>query len=229
MSAPKLNPYTQAIKNCLDGLEHSKGIPTLDKSTAQFLANMIQGRFVQYLISRVSLDLNIGRTMDKELSMVLMKLLTDKFFTVFREKVKLNPQIVAQVAIRITETEQESTDTIEIQDQLYQYICENFFDYIYFDYLIRWLETSAEVERIAFVARVDQTIENPKIQRAIRHILREDKTGIIPMLFNRYLNKERVDRLIGLVKSGDWRIEAQFIESQTTPTISWREFMSRLN
>lgn len=229
MSAPKLNPYTQAIQNCLDGLDQSEGNPALDKSTAQFLANMIQGRFVQYLIVRVSLDLKIGRTMDKELSMVLMKLLTDKFFTVFREKVKADPQIVFQVAVRITENERENPEAMAQQDKLYQYICEHFFDYIYFDYLIRWLETSADVERIAFVARIDQTIDNSKIQRAIRHILREDKTGIIPMLFNRYLDKHRLDRLISLVKSGDWRIEAQFIESQATPIIAWREFMTRLH
>ncbi|MDT8445722.1 MAG: hypothetical protein RRB13_02340 [bacterium] len=225
----KLNPYTQAIKNCLDGLDPEDPNPDLDGSTAQFLANMIQGRFVQYLITRVALDAGIGgRGMEKELSLVFMQLLTDKFFLVFREKVKELPEVVLVIARKITDTEVRDPDNLEAADILYRNICRRHFDYHYFEYLIKWLATSPEVERIVFLAQVQEKVPQPKVQRAIRHILRDDKAGVIPSLFARYLNKNRMERMVGLVKSGDWRLEANFLETEAAPAIAWRRYMAEI-
>lgn len=223
----KLNPYTQAIKNCLDGLDSAN--PELDQSTAQFLANMIQGRFVQYLITRVATDAGIsGRGMEKELSLVFMQLLTDKFFSVFREKVKSDPSVVLVIARKITEAELREPDNLDQADILYRNICRRHFDYHYFEYLIKWLASSPEVQRIVFVAQVEEKVPQPKVQRAIRHILGQDKTGVIPPLFARYMNKNRMERLAGLVKTGDWRLEAAFLEREAAPLIAWRQFMAEI-
>ncbi|OGH00366.1 MAG: hypothetical protein A2600_10480 [Candidatus Lambdaproteobacteria bacterium RIFOXYD1_FULL_56_27] len=225
----KLNPYTQAIQNCLEGLPANNPNPELDSSTAQFLANMIQGRFVQYLIVRIATDHNIlGRGLEKELSLVFMNLLTDKFFAVFREKVKADPSLVLIIARKITEAELADPDDLEVSDILYRNLCRRYFDYIYFDYLLVWLSTSPEVERIVFLAQVEMKLADTKVQRAIRHILRDDKAGIVPLLFNRYLGKGRLERLVSLVTSGDWRLEAAFLESRAAHGRAWREFMAQI-
>ncbi|OGG96294.1 MAG: hypothetical protein A2508_01365 [Candidatus Lambdaproteobacteria bacterium RIFOXYD12_FULL_49_8] len=224
----KLNPYTQAIKNCLDGLD--PGNPALDQPTSQFLANMIQGRFVQYLIQRTVTDHEIvGQGMEKELSLVFMTLLTEKFFAVFREKVKARPACVLAIAQKITEIELTHPDDLAQADQLFAEICRDHFDYRHFDYLLKWLSTRPETERIVFSAQVSQKIADARLSRAIRHILQNDKTGIIPVLFSRYLSKNRLERLASLVFTGDWRIEAGYVEMQYSQTIAWRRFMQQMS
>ena len=224
---PRLNPYTKAIKNCLDGLDEATR--ELDQSTSQFLANMIQGRFVQYLIQRISVDHGIeGQGMDKELSMVFMTLLTEKFFAVFREKVKERPDCVLAIAQKIAATEIEAPDDLEAADLVYAEICRGHFDYQHFGYLLKWLATSPETERIVFSAQLTQKVPDQRLSRAIRHILQNDKTGVVPHLFSRYLAKNRLERLSSLVVTGDWRIEASFVELQSAQTIAWRQFMAQI-
>ena len=88
MQAKNLNPYTQAIWNCLQQFQGVEGVPELDEKTSQFLANMVQGRFLQYLVTRMCEYYSIqDKDLEKQLSMVLMTILGNKFFNVFKRMI----------------------------------------------------------------------------------------------------------------------------------------------
>ena len=228
MEQVALNPYTRALKNCLSQFPDSDEVPELDETTAQFLANMIQGRFLQYLATRMCQYYEINdKEQEKQLIMVLMTILSDKFFVVFREKVKAKPEIVYTIARKITSYEIANTGQLRT-DALYRSICKKYFAYENFEVIMQWINTNPEVEKIVFLAQVQKRIKDAALIRAIYYILQNDKNGVAPIVFNRYLEKGRVERLRSIVTKGDWKIEAAFVEKELSKIISLRRYMDRI-
>jgi len=229
MKPDKLNPYTQAMVNCLQPFTEKGESTELDKTTSQFLANMIQGRFLQYMVTRICQRYEVtSKDLQKQLNMVMMTLLSDKFFAVFREKVIKKPEIVLKIARKITSTEmQHGYNSIRI-DALYRGISRHYFDYLNFKIITRWINTNPDVEKIIFLSRIEKLINDTSLIKALVYILQNDKHGIVPTVFNRYLKKNKLERLSNLVRSGDWRIEASYIQKQSSKMINWREYMKSL-
>ncbi len=229
MVAIKLNPYTKAMLNCLQQFANSKKNPKLDDTTAQFLANMIQGRFLQYLTTRICNKFNIiDKDLEKKLTMSLMSILSDKFFAVFREKVKAKPEIVYLIAQKITSNESCNRNNNIRTDAFFRGISRRYFEYQNFKIILQWIDTNPEIERIIFVSRIQNRVKDASLIKALLYIIQNDKDGIAPSIFNRYLNKDKLDRLNNLVKSGDWKIEASFVQQQNAKMINWREYMKSL-
>ncbi|MCP4754203.1 MAG: hypothetical protein GY866_25230 [Proteobacteria bacterium] len=229
MKSGKLNPYTQAMKNCLQQFPENGEIPELDETTSQFLANMIQGRFMQYLITRICQNYEVtDKDLEKQLSMVMMTILSDKFFVVFREKVRKKPEIVYKIAKKITAIEAIHADHTVRIDALFRGISRHYFEYQNFKIIFQWINTNPDVEKIVFLSRIQKRIKDSSLIKALIYILQNDKYGITPTVFNRYLNKNKIERLSGLVKSGDWKIEAAFVQQQSAKMINWREYMKTL-
>ncbi len=230
MNAVKLNPYTQALSNCLSQFDGKDEVPELDESTSQFLANMIQGRFLQYLVTRICDYYEItDKALEKKLLMAMMNILRDKFFAVFREKVKEKPEIVYKVARKITTNETSGKPLSSIRtDALYGNICKKYFEYQNFNIILQWVNTNPEVEKIVFLSQVQKRIHDSNLIKALHYIIQNDKYGIAPIVFNRYLNKNKIDRLDNLVKTGEWELEAAFVEDSSAKMITWRNYMSHL-
>jgi len=229
MQPIKLNPYTQAMKNCLEQYPDSDDIPELDETNSQFLANMIQGRFLQYLVTRICIHFNINnKGVEKQLSMTMMNLLSDKLFAVFREKVRRNPNMVYEVARKITKFELAHSDKeISIND-LFQDISLAYFEYQNLRTIMRWIFDNPEIEKTVFLSRIESQISDPSLVRTLTYIIQNDKHGIAPAIFNRYLNKNKIERLSNIVKNGDWKIEAAFVQTQSAKLINWREYMKSM-
>ncbi len=229
MEKAQLNPYTKAMLNCLQQFKDCEDLPELDDTNSQFLANMIQGRYLQFLASRICVHYDItDKDLEKRLTMSLMRILSDKFFAVFREKVKANPEIVYLIAKRITETEGScDCDAIKL-DRFFMEISGKFFKYKNFQLILRWIDTNPEVERIIFLSRVQKKIKDTALVKALMYIVQNDKDGITPAVFNRYLNKNRLERLKHIVNNGDWRIEALFVQQQNAKLINWRNYMNSI-
>lgn len=229
MEAPKLNPYTQAMKNCLLQLNECGADPCLDETNSQFLANMIQGRFLQYLINMICRENDItDKDLEKQLSMVLMNILSDKFFAVFREKVRKRPEIVYKIAKRITAIEELYSQHKPRVDALFRGIGRHYFEYQNFRIILRWIRTNSEVEKIIFLSRIKKKVSDEALLKTLVYILQNDKAGIVPKVFNRYLAKNKIERLEGLVKTGDWKIEAAFVQQKMAGMINWRQYIERL-
>ncbi|NQU66202.1 MAG: hypothetical protein HQ517_18230 [SAR324 cluster bacterium] len=224
-----LNPYTQAMKNCLLQLQESSGAPELNEANSQFLANMIQGRFLQYLITMIC-DTNdiCDKELEKQLSMALMNILCDKFFAVFREKVRKRPEIVYMIAKRITSIEEAYAQHKPRIDALFRGISRHYFEYQNFKIIVRWITTNPEVEKIVFLSRIQKRVKDASLLKALIYILQNDKFGIAPTVFNRYLKKNKIGRLNSLVNTGDWKIEAAFVQQQQSGMINWRQYVEKI-
>lgn len=227
MEAVKLNPYTQAMKNCLEQYPDSDEVPELDETNSQFLANMVQGRFLQYLVMRICIHHGIqNKELEKQLSMAMMNLMSDKLFAVFREKVRRNPNIVYEVARNITKFELIHGDRQISINTLFRDISRDYFEYHDLRTIMRWIFSNPEIEKIVFLSRIQNQITDPILIRTLTYIIQNDKDGIAPTIFNRYLNKDKIERLANIVKSGDWKIEASFVQAQSAKLINWREYMT---
>ncbi len=223
----KINPYTQAMINCLQQFPDDKEAPELDDSTSQFLANMIQGRFLQFLANRICRKYQItDKDLEKKLTMSLMRILSDKFFAVFRQRVSENPEIVYILAQKIASKESGCRNNSEKLDALFMGISRKYFKYQNFEMITRWIYTNPEIEKIIFVSQVQKCLTDSALIKALMYIVQNDKDGIAPSIFNRYLTKNRLDRLDSLVKSGDWKIEAMFVQQENSKMINWRNYMS---
>ncbi|MBU3915852.1 hypothetical protein KKA14_09990 [bacterium] len=229
MTPGKLNPYTKAMLNCLEQYKGCKDTPKLDDTTSQFLANMIQGRFLQYISSRICQYYEIiDKDMEKQLSMSLMKILSDKFFAVFREKVNAKPEIVFIMAKKITSNETCPRNSALRTDAFFRIISKQYFEYQNFQFILRWINSNPEIEKIVFISRIQKRIKDSSLIKALLYIIQNDKDGITPSVFNRYLVKNRLDRLNSLVKSGDWKIEASYVQEQSMKMINWRQYMETI-
>ena len=229
MQTVQLNPYTQAMKNCLEQYPDSDEIPDLDETNSQFLANMIQGRFLQYLVTRICIHFEIAsKELEKQLSMTMMKLLSDKLFAVFREKVRRKPNIVYEVARKITKFELEHGSKVIRINSLFRDISRSYFEYQNLRTIMRWIFSNPEIEKTVFLSRIESKITDPALIRTLNYIVQNDRYGIAPVVFNRYLTKNKIERLSSIVKNGDWKIEASFVQNQSAKLINWREYMESL-
>ena len=227
LSGP-LNPYTKAMLNCLEQF-NGEEMPRLDESNSQFFANMIQGRFLQYLAGRICNNYKItDKDLEKKLTMSLMRILSDKFFAVFREKVKENPEIVYILAKKITANELCCSEDSARIDALFRGISRRFFKYQNLQVIMQWIDTNPEIERIVFISRIQKKIKDSSLLKALMYIVQNDKDGITPSVFNRYLNKNKLGRLESLVKSGDWKLEAMYVQQLNAKMINWRNYMNSL-
>ena len=229
MDANTLNPYTQAIQNCLRQFRHGEGEPELDEPTCQFLANMIQGRFIQYLVSRLCRQYEISdKELENRLIMTLMTILSDTFFAVFREKVDRNRSIVFKIAKRIVSSETTEKSSFQKTDALFRWISKKYFEYQNFEIILKWIHTNSEVEKVIFFSNMQKKIKDPNLTKALQYIVQNDRDGIAPEIFNRYLLKNKIERLHSLIKTGDWRIEAEYVQEQSAKMISWRRYMKSM-
>ncbi|MGK0288601.1 MAG: hypothetical protein ACI86H_000010 [bacterium] len=208
----EINPYTRAMQNCLNDFSPESDLPAVVERNTQFLANMIQGRFLQHLASSIRDYYNIEDIeLEKQLTLALMNILSERFFGVFREKIKANSKIVFLLAKRITRTEfapKRDYDTIR---KLYLGICRRYFDYKNIEMMITWIQQKPEIQKVIFSSHLQKLISNPRDLKILQNILLEDNEGVVPLIFSRYLSKNKHDRLINLVETGEWKIEAEFV------------------
>jgi hypothetical protein len=213
--AARMNPYTKAMVNCLVQLE-GQDTSSIDKQTSQFLTNMVQGRFLQYLAERMSAFHELDDPeLEKQLMMCLMGMMSQSFFAVFREKVNEKPEIALMIAQKITHHETAESHLEGLRtDKLYLGIVRKYFDYENIEMIFKWIAENPEIQKILILAQFKRLIEDPHCQQSFQHILYEDKEGITPMVFTRHLEKQRKERLVSLVETGDWQIEARFIQER---------------
>lgn len=229
MDTTQLNPYTKAMVNCLVQYEETETPPSLDDTTNQFLANMIQGRFLHYLANRICHNYDISdRELEKRLTLTLTRILSDKFFAVFREKVREKPEIVYELARKITNMEMNEHISSSRLDAFFWGISRKYFKYRDSRTIMRWIDTNPEIERIVFISRVRKHIEDSSLLKALMYIVQNDRDGIAPAVFNRYLNKNKLGRLGNIVRTGDWKIEAMFVQQQLAKLINWRNYINSI-
>ena len=230
MTQPTIDPYTQAMLNCLEQFKDMDTDPDLDEPTCQFLTNMIQGRFVKYLATRMSQFHEFeDQDLENKLMMTLMSIFSNKFFSVFREKVNRNRNIVYKIAKRIVHSETVREVSPRATDRLYIWISRKYFDYMNFDLILKWISTNSEIEKIVFLSAINKKITNPSLVKALHYIIQSDHDGITPIIFGRYLYKNKIDRLNDIIRSGEWRLEDGYDQERYAKLITWRQYMDQMS
>ncbi|MBT6499588.1 MAG: hypothetical protein HOK67_06760, partial [Deltaproteobacteria bacterium] len=113
-------------------------------------------------------------------------------------------------------------------DALFRGISRHYFEYQNFKIIVRWITTNPEVEKIVFLSRIQKKVKDASLLKTLIYILQNDKLGIAPTVFNRYLIKNKIDRLNSLVKTGDWKIEAAYVQQQLSGMINWRQYVEKI-
>lgn len=149
----KVNPYTVALTNCLENLNKSFDEASKDRSTVQFLTNMVQGRMLDHLIKRIAKYYHIkDPDFEKELTTILVEVFSSNLFTRFRQKVDENPLLVFKIAKRIGDVETKSYENPAIQEErtnrLYLGILYNHLEYNHVEDVIQTLNSDPQIQKL---------------------------------------------------------------------------------
>lgn len=154
----EMNPYCQAIIDCFVQKQGDLTPEKIDDTTCQFLSNMIQGMFIQFLVRKVSENYKItDEELEKHLLLVMTKILNDNFFVIFREKTHNDKEVVYQLAQRITEMV-EMGDNRKPTDTICHWITQTYTGYQCTGLIMQWICNTPEFEKIIWLAQVHQRV-----------------------------------------------------------------------
>lgn len=156
--ALEINPYCRAITDCFEKKVGTLKLNDEDETTCQFLSNMIQGMFTQFLVQKVSESFEIvDDALEKQLMLMMTKILNDNFFVIFREKTHNNKEVVFQLARRISEL--DKTDISANKSEIIcHWITETYTNYHCTGLIMKWICSTPEFEQIIFLAQIHRRV-----------------------------------------------------------------------
>lgn len=201
--------YTQAMAKCL----RSAGQP-LGRSTVHTLINLVQGRMLEYLADRICREYSIEDPVARQRIVdVLLGIFSDEFFAVFRHKVELQPQLVAEIARRIVRKESGADARVRpgAPDRLYPAIFRRYFEYRHPAHLLEVVESDVEIQKIILRTLLQRRVGDPQQRRRILDLLEADSDGVAPSLFLDYVKQDKLSLLFDKVESGEWQTEMEHL------------------
>lgn len=213
---PGTSPYTLAIAKCIsESLCRSPNANAApDPESHHALMNLVQGRMLEYLADRICREFDIRDSVLRgRMVSVLMGIFSDEFFAVFRRKIRLEPDLVMQIARRIIRKEAHPTPLDKLPpnrqsaDRLYPAIFRKYFEYRDLEALLDMLESDGEIQKIVIGSLLKARLGDALLYRRILALLDEDGEGVTPSLFMGYIKGNGIDFLIAMVESGDWTSE----------------------
>lgn len=157
-----MNPYCRAITECFEKKQSALSLKKLDDSTCQFLSNMIQGMFIQFLVCKVTENFEISDdALEKQLMLVMTKILNDNFFVIFREKTHNNREVVYQLARRISKLEKNGNSRKKTET-ICRWITQTYTDYKCTGLIMQWICSTPEFEQIVFLAQIHRRVKGSR-------------------------------------------------------------------
>ena len=103
---PDISPYTKGIADCLESLGHEPPEKLNgNHEAAPRLINMLQGRMLEHLKTRVSSHYGLKPdSLNEEFSIALIEVFSE-IFGIFRKRVEEEPWLIFHIAKRIVEVE----------------------------------------------------------------------------------------------------------------------------
>ena len=101
-----ISPYTRVIADCLESLQNGHQENQINnKVVAHRLINMLQGRMLEHLKTRVSSHYGLKPdALSEEFSLALIEVFSE-IFGIFRKRVEEEPWLIFHIAKRIVEVE----------------------------------------------------------------------------------------------------------------------------
>ena len=145
---PDISPYTRVIADCLDSLE-SDSPEELNGNGAMALRliNMLQGRMLEHLKTRVSAYYDLDpEALTEEFSVALIEVFSE-IFGVFRKRVEEQPCLIFHIAKRIVEVETDASQDMQKRiNQFYLSIFCKYFEYRNLEKIISKLQTDPRIQ-----------------------------------------------------------------------------------
>lgn len=152
-SMPDISPYTRVIAECLDSLEDKPPDELNGDRHTHRLVNMLQGRMLEHLKSRVSAYYGLApEALSEDFSIALIEVFSE-IFGVFRERVEEQPWLIFHIAKRIVEVETGDSDDPEKRiNKFYLSIFCKYFEYRNLETIITKLQSDSRIQRSILAA-----------------------------------------------------------------------------
>jgi hypothetical protein len=206
--------YTEAMAKCLGSLRAgSEQAP--NRTIVQALINLVQGRMLEYLADRICREYDVqDPVLRQRIVTVLLGILSDEFFALFRTKIDFQPGLVVSIARRIVRKElnpeaplKNPSPTRQPSDRLYPALFRKYFEYRNLGILLELVESDAQIQRILLRNVLRKRLGDSPLHQRVLQILEEDHEGVAPSLFMGYLKGNGVATLVDKVRSGEWQAE----------------------
>ena len=146
---PDISPYTRVIAECLDSLE-KKSPEELNgnRALAQRLINMLQGRMLEHLKSRVGTYYGLSPdALSEEFSVALIEVFSE-IFAVFRKRIEEEPWLIFHISKRIVEVETNDTKNHQKRiNKFYLSIFCKYFELQNLEKIITKLQTDERIQK----------------------------------------------------------------------------------
>ena len=150
-----ISPYTRVIADCLDSLEEdSSETQNGDQAMAHRLINMLQGRMLEHLKTRVSSHYGLKPdALSEEFSLALIEVFSE-IFGVFRKRVEEEPWLIFHIARRIVEVETSTCENPQKRiNQFYLSFFCKYFALQNLEIIISKLQTDSRIQNTILNAR----------------------------------------------------------------------------
>ncbi|MBF0352054.1 MAG: hypothetical protein HQM11_13565 [SAR324 cluster bacterium] len=179
-----INPYTQAMADCLLKIQHPPEHNLTDDMVIYFLTNMIQGRMLEHLIARIDEFYQIRDAHFRtELAMVLVDVFNESIFGAFRKKVESKPDIVFTVARHIVEVECHTGLGHQSRvNHLYLCIFRKYLDYQNLESIIQTLQSNPQIQKLILTFLLKKNL-NKTSYNACQYMLDQDSQNVMTNVF----------------------------------------------
>ena len=206
-----ISPYLYALKKFFQEKTSLDATHIINKKQEyHFVVNMVQGQIVHYLNMQICSHYDIQeKSVIQKILICLMDILSIHFFNLFRHKAEHTPDFPIHTATGMIKYTKDKYSEIEI-GVFYNSIIKSVYLEKNFN-LLQWLIHHLEIKKKILLHQVAQINMKPHNERNFEYVLNQDKKGFSPILFFRYLKKNRIKRLSQILETGEWKIEADYI------------------
>lgn len=212
-----LSPYTQAMAQCLAGLQAGRPQP-LDPAVAQRLTNLIQGRMLEFLADQICANHKVTSPRLREgIIRALLAIFSEEFFALFRSKIRARPDLLVIISRRILRVEgpQLRNPHPRYASRLFPAVFRKYFEYTNLNLLLQMVESDAYVQRMLLESSLEGLPgANPAATQALLNILDNDAEGLCTGLFYDQVRKGNLAVLLEKIADGRWRDEVETLRLQ---------------
>ncbi|KAK3584232.1 hypothetical protein CHS0354_035313 [Potamilus streckersoni] len=206
--------YLKALRITLKNIETCGICTEKDRS---YMQKVIQGFLLNHFHLKISEHIakNEGITMDERFMMALSNILYQTVFPEVRAMFDAKPELVESICREVTEEAYEEclSSGFSCEEQLYYRVFKKLYPQKTARDFVLSILNNPEILKLIALYKFERQVPDCAVRNRFSAILNKEDAHIILPLVDRYLNKGRSARLVSLIKSGDWRLEADFLEA----------------
>ena len=202
----EVNPYTQAMAECLTNLDQSLDDVAQNEPVVYFLTNMVQGRMLEHLVCRIDEYYHLeDQSFEDELSSLLVDVFSETLFGEFRRKVEGDPALIFKVAQQIVHVECAPHSTVLRINHHFLCVFRKYLGYENLEVIVATLQSDSRIQKVILCALLKKNL-NWFGYQMLHFLLDQDKQNFFTTAFilygkNIHPLKERISKIRNRFKS----------------------------